>query len=867
MRNTDRLNGIMAMLPVLFCMFFARLQAQESPVYSLNGNSWKITSEDSVWDRAKRIRIQGETISQADYPATNWLAARVPGTVFGDQVAAGLYPEPSYGLNAYSVKPEKIAGNFWYRTEFTFAPAAPGRRVWLNFDGVNRDARVFLNGKRLGRILGFYQRGRFEVTDLLRADGRNVLAVLVDWPPVTINGRQNFNSPTFICSKGWDWMPPVAGMNMGIHKDVYLTTTGEVSLADPWIQSDLPKTSQAELSLQVEVVNHAATAVDGELRGEINPGHLIFAQPIRLAAKETRTVRLGVRDFPVLRLENPRLWWPNGYGDPNLYSCRLVWQNGPAVSDAKTVSFGIKKYTGEKKDGVFHLAINGVPLFLKGGSWGMSEFLLRCDAESYDTRVRLHREMNFNVIRNWMGMVADDAFYQACDKYGLMVWDEFWLDSLGGSVHDTDVFLANAIEKIKRVRNHPSIALWCGMNEGTPDPELNEPLRDYVKTYDGNDRQYLPNSCGGTDANSGLSGSGPWYDLDLKEYFTGVPTGRGDIHPFGMRSELGTPTFTSFDSFRKFMPKENWWPRNDLWNKHFFAGADDYIKHMDDRYGPATGIEDFCRKAQLLNLEVMKAMFEGWLDHSGKEASGLIIWMSQSAYPSFVWQTYDYYFDLTGAYFGAKTACEPIHIYWNRADDRIRVVNTTGKTLAGLTATAWIYNPDGMRKTELAAVVDAKPDAVVDCFKLGFPPELSPTHFIKLRLTAKSGQVVSENFYWRGTRDLDYAGFNRLKPVQLAVATRISPTNDQGMAMMTATITNPADSGTVALAIRPKLVKEGSDQQILPVFMNDGYFSLVPGEGKVITIEYKAANAGTGQPGLQVECWNNFTPRYAGEKK
>ena len=493
----------------------------------------------------------------------------------------------------------------------------------------------------------------------------------------------------------------------------------------------------------------------------------------------------------------------------------------------------------------------------------MAEFMLRCQAKDYDTKLRFHKEMNFNMIRNWMGMTADEAFYAACDKYGIMVWDEFWLNSsttVGVLPQDIPLFQANAVEKIKACRNHPSIALWCAENEATPPPVINDGLRAAVRTYDGDDRYYQENSHA-----VNLSGSGPWNNLDPKQYFRGVPVGNsGHPQPFGMRSEIGTAAFTSFDSFQKFMPKSDWWPHDEMWNKHFFgpsagnAGPDGYSASLNRRYGVPRSIQEYCAKAQFLNLETMKAMYEGWLDHSDTDASGILIWMSQSAYPSFVWQTYDYYYDTTGAYWGAKTACEPVHIYWNQNDDRIRVVNTSGKKAEGFVAEAWIYNLDGTKKSFQSAPVSSKADAVADCFTLAYPKGLSPTHFIKLRLKDHAGKVVSENFYWRGTSPLNYHALNDLPPVRLAVKSQVMQVG--GAETMTATITNPASSHTVAFAIRPKLVNPKTGAQVLPVFMNDGYFSLVPGETKQITLHYDAPAR------LVVECWNNTNASLAPAK-
>ena len=817
-----------------------------APLASLDGGAWKIAPQAEV-------TAAGEQISLPGYHAETWVPAQVPGTVFGSYVQAGIEKEPTYGDNIYKVNKAKYDRNFWYRTEFTAPADGPGGHVWLNFTGVNRDADVYVNGKSVGGMRGFMQRGRFDITNLLHVGGRNGLAVL-DHVPV---GNGNASSPSFICSNGWDWMPRVPGLNMGIYKDVFLSRTGAVSLADPWVRTKLPSLAEAGLSVQVGLENHSAAPVTGVLTGVIQPGKIAFSRTVTLAAGETRQVMLDPSTAAALRVHHPRLWWPNGYGAPSLYACRLAFRVGGAVSDAKTVRFGIRQYTYDTDGGVLHFHVNGIRVFPKGGSWGMAEFMLRCHGKDYDTRLHLHQQMHFNMIRNWMGMTADDAFYDACDRYGVMVWDEFWLNSGGGLPSDVNVYQANAIEKIKQVRNHACVALWCADNEGDPAAPLNDWLRADFLAYDGGDRRYQPNSHAGD-----LSGSGPWNDLGLKHYFVGVPTW-GNLGNYGMRSEVGTATVTSFESFKRFMPRADWWPQDAMWDKHFLgpsaanAGPTGYNGDINGRYGKAGGVEDYCRKAQLLNLETMKAIYEGWLDHINTGASGVLIWMSQSAYPSFVWQTYDYYFDPTGAYWGARSACEPIHIFWNAANDKIRVVNTSRQDCPGLTAEAWIYNLDGSRRYHNTAKVSSHPGMVADCFTLRYPDSLSATHFIKLRLTDPSGKVVSENFYWRGTQYQNYTALNAIAPVKLQVTSHLTVAG--GMDTFHADITNPAGSHTVAFAIRPEAVWSGTNAPILPAIMSDGYFSLVPGETKHLTIQF--SRQASRRSRLSVDCWNN-APKF-----
>jgi hypothetical protein len=821
-----------------------------------------VSLDSAKWTIAPQAEVQddGSQISAAGYSAGKWIAAQVPGTVYGSYVIDKLEPEPTYADNVYKTVFAKYDRNFWYRAEFTRPAAFTSGQIWLNFDGVNRDGDIFVNGVSLGSLKGFFQRGRFDVTSLLHP-GINALAVLDHLPDVGgPNDHENYFSPSFICSRGWDWMPRVPGLNMGIYKDVFLSNTGAVSLIDPWVRTDLPTNKLANISIQTDLLNSSSTSVDGEIDGDIEPGHIKFSQLATASAAGTTTFQISPSTVAALAVQNPRLWWPNGYGDPDLYTLHLVYKIGGVVSDSKNISFGIKKYTYDTNDDTLHFFINGVRIFPKGGSWGMADFMLRCNAADYDTKLRFHKEENFNMIRNWMGMTPDEAFYDACDKYGIMVWDEFWLNSSGGMPADVDVYRANTIEKIKMFRNHPCIALWCAMNEGTPAEPINSRLSADIQTYDGGDRRYQPNSHSGS-----LSGSGPWSLLDLRQYFNNMQPGWGGTGAhYGARSEVGIATLPSYDSMKKFLPAANLWPENNMWNQHFFVGTSgnaspqDYVGAIDSEFGLSVNLQGFAEKAQLLNLEAMKALFEGWDDHSDSGAAAVLIWMSQSAYPSLVWQTYDFYYDLTGSYWGAKSACEPVHIYWNEDDDRIRVSNLSGKDVNNLTAEASIYNMDGTRQFYKTARISSSATAVATAFTLTYPSTLSDVHFIKLALKNIAGKVVSENFYWRGNTYLDFTSLTKLTPVKLGVVTHTLRSGESET--VTADISNPSDSKTVAFAIRPKLVFTTSGDQVLPVYQNDSYFALVPGETKRVTINFDPVLVKKQPTKLVVECWNNNIP-------
>lgn len=935
---------------------------------SLNSDSpviaWQLRAQDEVSDT--------EAMCRAGYDIVGWTPAVVPGAVFTSFVEAGIEPDPNFGDNAYKADKSKYDRNFWYRAEFSTRDLPAGERQWICFEGVNRKAEVWFNGARLGSLDGFMDRGMFEIGGLLKKDGTpNVLAVLVYAPT---NPVANHASPTYISSAGWDWMPYVPGLLNGITDDVYFATSGDISLVDPWVRTKVPSREKGVISLSAELKNHSSGEKSGVLKGVIMPGNITFEKPFKVPAGRQVACGIDPREFPQLAVDDPALWWPNGYGDPNLYTCELTCEVDGGVSDRRTIVFGIREYSYDFEKGVFQLSVNGERIYCKGGNWGMSEYLLRCRGAEYDLKIRLHNEMHYNMIRNWIGSTTDDEFYEACDRYGIMVFDDFWLNSHPNLPDDIFAFNRNAVEKIKRLRNHPCIAVWCGDNEGVPLAPLNEWLREDVRTFDGGDRWYQPIS-----REYGFSGSGPWVNAHPIWYFTAYPLGYGEhkLDGWGFRTEIGSAVFTNYESYKKFMPDAERWPASpEMLDKHFFGNSAGnarptrYFSAVEYNYGKAAGAEDFCRKAQLLNIEVNKAMYEGWQHHLWNDASGILTWMSQSAYPSFVWQTYDYYYDLNGAYWGVRKACEPLHIQWSYADNTVKVINASGEAYNGIRAEAAVYNMDGREVKRYArqATLSSLPNTATKAMTLPFPEdrnlargrktiasssenndfhaaksvtdgntgsswrsggpgeqwvmvdlgeptefsdivltweseaaksyeilasddaekwrtiytsgkastpvdeitvgpvtaryvklqgtaphddwqlvlfemelygpgqpatELSPVHFIRLRLTDDAGKLLSENFYWRSNRLGDYRALNDLEPAKLDVRSKARTVD--GKRIVHATVTNRGRG--VAFAVRVMPVYASTGEQILPAIMDDNYFTLLKGESKEIEIE------------------------------
>ena len=812
----------------------------------LDGAGWRVQN-------SLLLPAAGEKVAAPSFVADSWLPAKVPGTVLASYLAAGAVPNPNFGDQQRLISESFFQNDFWYRKEFILPRSAPGRHYFLNFGGINWKADIYLNGERVGQTEGAFQRGSFDVTGTLRPDQTNVLAVLIHPCPhpgptnekslahMSHNGGVlGLDSPTFVASQGWNWMPSVRGRNIGIWDHVSLEETGPVVLVDPFVQTTVaPDLRHADMGVAVILKNLEDAPARATLSGQL--GDVSFSHEVALAAREVKTLQLDKRSDPQLTLNDPPLWWPNGYGAQPLQRLDLRVAVSGAASSRKLVSFGVRELAYDTSNGILKMSCNGQPIQLNGGNWGMDETMLRYEAADYDTAVRLHREMHMVMIRNWVGQVGKEEFFDACDRYGLLVWNDFWLANPadGPNPQDDAMFMANVRDRIVRLRNHPSLALYCGRNEGNPPKALDQGMVAETSSLDGT-RYYIPNSKSGL-----VTGGGPYEPKEDPWYFKN----RGVT----LHSELGLVCVPTADTMRLMMPAKDLWPISDLWGLHDFAQPRDriYTKRINDLFGPSAGLEEFCEKAQLQNWSNAKAMFEAWRSNGG---SGGLAWMSHPAWPSLICQFYDYYLNPTGAYFGARLANEPLHILWDASTDRIKVANNTGKNFAGLHAEASIYGLDGTRKSFQETSVDAgAAGPASECFALQIPPDLTATHFIKLRLTDSGGKLVSENFYWRGTHGENYLDLNTMPQVSLHGAA--TETRDGSRSFVTVHLENP--TGNLALMVCVKVVRSSApEQRVLPIFYDDNYVSLLPHEQRDIRVEYRTGLLGNELPKTIVGGWN-----------
>ena len=830
-----------------------------------------IVSGWQLQDIAKATQNGGE-ISSLRFQPDDWYAATVPGTVLTSLVNDGVYPEPLYGQNN---RPDKISDGlcrtkYWYRTVFTVPKTYAGKKIWLNFEGINYAAEVWVNGKDVGGIKGAFIRGVFDITSEVKPGGKAALAVLISPQPHPgiphehaladgmgkNGGITAIDGPTFLCTIGWDWIPAIRDRDSGIWQKVFISATGPVVIKNPLVTTKLPlpDLSSADVGIQVTLQNVTDKPQNGVLMGSF--GDVSFEQPVEVEANSSKLVSLDSTNVPALRVKNPKLWWPNGYGPQNLYTLhlsfetekRIIFAVRKEISDSQDVTFGIRQITYSVPDSQnLTISVNGVRVFCKGGDWGMDEAMKRIPRARLEAEIRMHKIANLDMIRNWVGQSTSEDFYEMCDKYGILLWDEFFQPnpSDGPNPTDLDTYMANVRDKILRFRNHPSIAVWCGRNEGFPPKQIDEKLREMMAKLDPT-RVYQPSSTSGHGVNSG----GP--------YGSGHPP--RSYYDFGeaFKTEIGSVSIPTLESIHGMMPKKDWESINDDWAEHDLAngasGGPSVHGVIENRYGKIANLADFVRKAQLLNCETFRAIYEGREARMFHPATGVIIWMSNPAQPSFVWQLYHHDLEPNASLFAVQEACEPVHIMLNEKTGYLMVVNNHPEALTDAKAHVTIYNLDGKIASENDLNVTAAPSAATDLGLLALPDNLSPVYFVKLQLHDAAGKLLSDNFYWRAVAEHpdDLQALNQLPVVTLDA--KVTRHDADGKCFLDVTLHNPTSQ--IALMAHLQLRRQNSGERVLPVYYTDNYVSLAPGESKTITIEAAQPDLKGEKPLVVVDGWN-----------
>ncbi|MCL2651418.1 MAG: glycoside hydrolase family 2 [Candidatus Azobacteroides sp.] len=868
------------------------------------GNELILSSGWEMCEMNKNI-VSGAAIFDPDLDTQSWYNATVPGTVLTTLVNQGVYPNPYFGLNNVYIPDTLCRMDWMYRVVFDAPQQVKGKHTHLILNGINYKAEVYLNSKLLGTMVGAFKRGIFDITHVMKEDGKNVLAVRIIPPnnpgipaePI-IGGRGPnggilcLDGPTFISSIGWDWMPGTRDRNIGIWQDVRLSYSGDVQLFDPQIITDLPlpDTTSARITVKGQLRNLSDKPQRITFTAKI--GDMMVNKTHTLLPGETSAGILSPDEFSQLIIQNPKLWWPNGYGPQNLYTAELSVSINGEISDRMNVRFGIREFsyqlmvdTPEKenlrieytptkitdkgkplfnyehrktfnnekykdvvipavREGIsldnfteipnqdnpfFLLKINGKEIFCRGGNWGMDDAMKRVSREQLEPYFRLHKEANLNMIRNWTGESSEEVFYELADEYGMLIFNDFWMSTGDYNLNPVDdyLFRDNVKDMVVRFRNHPSIAVWGPRNEGYA-PSFLENLIQQVIAEDDGTRHYHGNS-----RFMNLRPSGPWGYRHTDEAYRLAD---------GFNTELGSLSFATSETNRKFVGEKDLWPLNDVYTYHNMQWRGDksweqYIVDLE-KLGkePSKNIDEFAQRAQVINYIIHRDMFESWNHKMWDNASGVLLWMTHPAWYSTIWQIYTWDYETNGSYYGSKTACEPLHLQWNIDDNKVIALNTTLHDLKDANAEYAVYSPDGKKmyskKEKLTILADRK----TDCFVQDYPGNLPDFGLIRLTLTDSKGKEISRNDYWYHGKDrYDLSPISEIKESGVTISGIRMIKGNNNNTIIKANVKNNAKS--VAVSIKMNVRDKAKGASLLPVYASDGYFNLLPGETREITFD------------------------------
>lgn len=816
------------------------------------------------------------TISQPGFRAPTWLPVTVPSTAFNAEVVNHLVPDPDYGMNlrrAPGVE-YKIGRNFthdeipadspyavpwWFRTEFTLPKSDRGKTFWLDFHGINYRANIWLNGREIAnekQARGTFRRFEYNVTGIAHA-GRNALAVEVYAP------RERDLAITFV-----DWNPMPPDKDMGLWGKVVVRTSGPVAIRHAWVktQLDLPSLAMAHLTVSATLVNATGRMQRGVLRGTV-AGHAI-RRVVALAAHQSQDISIPVT------IAHPRLWWPHGLGAPALHPLALDFVISGRVSDHNQQMFGMDEITARKNaQGNEQFYVNGMPVYVRGGGW-TPDMLLRDGPAQWEQDFRYAKLLGLNTIR-LEGKLMDDAFFDLADRNGILImagwcccdhWEEWprWKDDEGviatESLHD----------QVQRLRGHASVLVWLNGSDNPPPARVEEAYLNVERELDW-PKPILSSASGKKAEFSGASGvkmTGP-YSYVPPVYWLADPEHGGALG-FNTETSPGA-AIPPIASLKRFIPAEHLWtgtgpgegPNDPYWLYHAgsgnFTNLDRYLKPLAARYGPITSLEDFEWKSQATAYEGERAMFEAFGRRQGV-ATGVIQWMLDNGWPSLIWHLYDYYLRPGAGFYGVERANEPLHIQYSDFDREISFVNHTPRASAELTAEATVVELGGRTIYQHSAAAQTGPQSSQDLWTL---PRFPGTVFLELMLRRPGGAIASRNFYWLSakadvlnvkagtwfyTPESEYADYTALAKLPRATV-RATASFHGNAGQIRVTNRGPG----VALLVHLQIVNRRTGEEILPVWWQDNYISLLPGETRRVGVRIPATR---GTPALRVDGWN-----------
>ncbi len=846
-----------------------------------------------AWKMKKAVEVTatGEELSHTGFIDNNWMPAIVPGTVLNSLVDNKVYPEPYYGLNnklTNGLIPDIAQTGlsfytYWFRTDFDVPADYKNKNIWLQVDGINYRAEIWVNGTLVMNISGMFKQDYVDVADFVKPGEKNGLAIKVY--PVDIPGTnkpkpwrargENKNggdgniglNTTMLMSVGWDFTfkDGIRDRNTGIWKSISLYPTNKVALRHAFVRSVLSKPAydQAAETVSVEVSNVAMKTVKCVVKGEIAGEGIQFEKNLTMLRGEDKTVTFTPKDFPQLFIAHPKLWWPRFKGKPDMYELKLKVYVDGELGDSIRTKFGIREITADRNtpDSSKTFYVNGKKIFIRGSNW-IPEAMLRNSDERMYAELRYTKQSGINLLRLWGGGIAEsDYFYQLCDEFGILVWQEFWLTGDTKHPTDKDLYFSNLSSTIKRIRNHPSVAFYVASNEST---EVSG-TRELLAQLDGT-RPYQMQS-----ETDGVHDGSPYQQMNPMQHYENTASDRGS-RVDGFNPEYGAPTLPTVEVLREMMDEKDLWPINkqvwDYLDGDAFHGMTGKYKDLINKYGESSSIDEFAKKAQLVGAINAKSIWEVWNEnkfgYGDRYCSGLLFWYHNSPTRQVCGRMWDWSLEPTASLYHTQNALEPLHAQFDYLKNTVSVYNDYFNSFARYKLTADVYDLNSKKISSQSKMMETIPsDGVLnDLIKLDFTKAATPVQFIRLSIADEIGKEVANSFYWRssntylgkqtltGPATAGFESLSLMKKVSLQTKMRVIKKD----ATYSVELDIKNTSGTIAFFTQLQLL-DIKGNPVRPSFYTDNFFSLLPGESKQVIIETSIENVNPGSK-IIVKGWN-----------
>lgn len=815
------------------------------------------TAQDMEWQvqSSDKVNMTGDILSTLEAQTKGWIPAQVPSTLMGVLTANGIEPEAMTAEDYAKIDKKQFEKSWWYRTTFHLPALKDGEHVLLDFDGICYRANVWLNGQQIANsqeMAGSFRQFEYDVTKQITND--NVLAVEVF--------RAQPGEPNIGFA---DWNPRPADESMGIYREVRVKTCGNVAVSHSAVRSrvNTETLKEAWLTVATELKNLSDQSVEGVLQGTADGQ--AFSCPVTLAPGEDRRFALPEE----IHIDNPRLWWCHNMGKPELCDLHVEFVENNKVSDSEDVRFGIREIRSYLTDENYRaFTLNGKKVLLRGAGW-TDDIYLRDTPATNRLQLEYVRDMNMNTVRLEGFWGTSQNLYDLCDELGLFIlvgwschWE--WEDYLGSpcderfggitSEENIELIGQSFEDQVMWLRYHPSIIGWFVGSDMLPKPELEKRYQEFLSKND--DRDYLISAKEMESTISGSSGTkmaGPYEYVGPAYWY--LPDAHGGA--FGFNTETGIGAQLPVKESLVKMLGNNLFPIDKRWDILCTASSSamNSLSKLNEvihnRFGDAKDIDEYLYRADMLNYESTKAMFESFRARV-PHTTGIIQWMLNGARPGIYWQLYDYYKQPNAAYYGVKKGNAPVQLIYDYHQKAVFAVN---ETLDPVSFKASMYLTRNSANEKREQTIRVSPATSVKVFSIDL--EDDPAAFLFLKCKDADGKVFETNEYfvvaandtydwnsssWVHTPITAYASYKMLDEMTVRTCElSVSRKEAESGLLYEVKVSNPTDK--VAFMVR-LTAKDSKGNLACPAYWSDNYLTLAPGETKTVTCNLPSLEGG-----------------------